>query len=216
MAISHIVAGPRLSDPYAPRNVSAARVVGTGLVSLLTDVLNGYVVEMVTVLQGALRVVVEVRQSSAACPNCNQVSSRVHSRYWRTPADVTAFGLHLELRVYARRFRCENRECPQRFFAERLPDIPAWARRSDRISTLLAYTALSVGGLPGGRIAYLYGLGYSRHTLLRAARRVVLDTPKIVEVELPRFRGQVDRLATKRKLGARWPWRTTSSRIRLG
>ena len=68
-------------------------------------------------------------------------------------------------------FRCRNPECQQRVFAERLPDIPAWGRRSDRISTLLAYTALSVGGLPGRRVARLYGFAYRRHTLLRAARQ---------------------------------------------
>lgn len=182
MAISYVSSIPRLSDPYAPRNIAAAKVVGTGLVSLLADVLKEYDVELVTVVNGRLRIVVQVRNDTAVCPACKRVSSRVHSRYWRSPADVTALGLHLELHVYARRFRCEDPGCPQRFFAERLPDVPAWARRSDRVTTLLAYTALGVGGLPGRRVARLYGLNYSRHTLLRAARQVVTDSPKTVEV----------------------------------
>ncbi len=182
MAIAYVDAGPRLSDPHAPRNIIAAKVAGTGLVSLLADALKGYDVGLVTAVDGRLRIVVQVQGDTAACPACKRMSSRVHSRYWRSPTDVTAFGLHLELHVYARRFRCEERGCPQRYFAERLPDIPAWARRSDRVTTLLAYTALSVGGLPGRRVARLYGLDYSRHTLLRAARRVVTDRPKTVEV----------------------------------
>ncbi len=104
------------------------------------------------------------------------------SRYWRTVADVTALGLQLCLRVSARRFRCENRECRQRVFAERLPCIPVWGRRSDRVTTLLAYTALGVGGLPGRRVARLYGLDYSRNTLLRAARQMVTYGPKSVAI----------------------------------
>jgi len=182
MAIAYAGAISRLSDPYVPRNIAAAKIVGTGLVSLLADVLKGYDIELVTVVDGRLRIVVQVRNDTAVCPACKRVSSRVHSRYWRSLADVTAFGLHLELHAYARRFRCEDRGCPQRFFAERLPDIPARARRSDRVTTLLAYTALGVGGLPGRRVARLYGLNYSRHTLLRAARQVVTDSPKTVEV----------------------------------
>ena len=104
------------------------------------------------------------------------------SRYWRTAADISALGLQLCLRVSARRFRCEDRECSQRIFAERPPWIPAWGRRSDRITTLLAYTALGVGGLPVHRVPRLYGLDYSHNTLLRAARQMVTDGPKSVAI----------------------------------
>ncbi len=182
MAIANMDAVPRVSHQYSARNIYAGKVVGTGLVALLADVLDGYDVALVTALAGALRIVVQAQSPTAVCPACLQMSTEVHSRYWRTPSDVTPFGLHLQLQVYARRFRCRNPECQQRVFAERLPDIPAWGRRSDRISTLLAYTALSVGGLPGRRVARLYGFAYSRHTLLRAARQVVADSPKAIEV----------------------------------
>ena len=182
MAITNVEAVPRLSHQYSARNIYAGKVVGTGLAALLAGVLDGYDVALVTALAGALRIVVQAQSPTAVCPACQQVSTEVHSRYWRTPSDVTPFGLHLQLQVYARRFRCRNPECQQRVFAERLPDIPAWGRRSDRISTLLAYTALSVGGLPGRRVARLYGFAYSRHTLLRAARQVVADSPQNIEV----------------------------------
>lgn len=162
--------------------MSAAKVVGTGLVVMLAEVLKDYDVALVSVDRGHLGVVVQMRSGTAACPACRQESSRVCSRYWRTAADVTALGLQLRLRIRARRFRCDNRECRQRVFAERLPCIPKWGRRSDRVTTLLAFTALGVGGLPGRRVARLYGLDYSRNTLLRAARQMVADGPKSVEV----------------------------------
>ena len=181
MAISSVTTTP-LAELSALRNTANAKVVGASLVCLLTDVLHGYDVALATAVEGHLRLVVQAHSGSAQCPSCGLFSVRICGRYWRTAADVTAFGLHLQLRIRARRFRCGNSACPQRVFAERLPDLPPWARRSERISSLLAYTALGVGGLPGRRVAALYGLHYSRQTLLRAARRLTLAAPRTVRV----------------------------------
>lgn len=159
-----------------------AKVVGASLVNLLADALQGYDIALAAAVEGQLRLVVRAHSDGAACPTCGAVSSRVCSRYWRTAADVTVFGLHLQLRIHARRFRCRNSACSQRLFAERLPDPPAWARRSERVSSLLAFTALSVGGLPGQRVAALYGLHYSRQTFLRAARQLTLAASRPVRV----------------------------------
>ena len=182
MAISYAGTEPRLVGSSTALDGRAAKVVGTALVTALGEALQGYDVALVSVGEGSLRLVVQVQASTAVCPTCQQSSARVWSRYWRSPRDITAFGLHLQLQVYARRFRCENPACGQHIFAERLPDIPAWGRRSTRLTTLLAYTALANGGLPGRRLAKLYGLDYSRHTFLRAARQVVLAAPQTVKV----------------------------------
>ena len=172
-----------LPDLYAARNVAAAKVVGTALVSSLADALKDFEVALVTVVgEGRIRIVVQAQGDRAVCPVCGQPSQREHSRYWRTVADVTALGMHLQLRVQARRFRCVNAQCPRKIFAERLPDVPAWARRSDRVTTLLAYIALLDGGLPGKRVASLFGLDYSRHTLLRAARQLPFGEVQPVSV----------------------------------
>ena len=156
-------------------------MVDGGLVDL-ADVLREYDVALAQAVAGHLRLVVQARAASARCPACGVASGHVCSRYWRVAADVTTFGLQLQLQIRARRFRCHNPACPRRVFAERLPGLPAWARRSERVSNLLAYTALSVGGLPGQRVAALYGLHYSRQTLLRAACRLTLAAPQTVRV----------------------------------
>ena len=182
MSALNSVTLPMLSNAFAGRNISAARVVGIGLVASLADSLRDFEVALVTVQEAGLRLVVQAQGDTAACPICGQLSQRRHSRYWRTIADITALGVHLELYVDARRFRCVNAQCPRRIFAERLPEIPAWARRSNRVSTLLAYIALLDGGLPGKRIASLFGLHFSRHTFLRAARRLPFDDVEPVSV----------------------------------
>lgn len=173
--------GSTLAAPFDGDNLCAGKVVGTALAFAMREVLREYDVALVTAVESGLRAVVQVRNGSAVCPTCGRLSWRIWSRYWRSPEDITALGLHLQLRVYARRFRCANPACDQRIFAERLPGIRAWARRSDRVTTLLAYTALADGGLPGRRVARLYGFHQSRHTLLRAARQLTIDIPKTIQ-----------------------------------
>ena len=182
MSISIGNAESRLPASVVNYNPSSARLVGTALVSALADVLKEYDIAVVTAADGRLQAVVRVRNGSSACPACGRLSWRVYSRYWRTVEDVLSVGIRARLRVYARRFRCGNPACSQRIFAERLPNIPAWGRRSDRVTSLLASTALAAGGLPGRRIAQMYGLRYSRHTLLRAARQMTIDDAKAVRV----------------------------------
>ena len=170
-----------ITEQFTLRNPRHEQVVG-GIFLDLADALRSYDIALAEAAAGHLRLVVQARAGSATCPACGVASAHVCSRYWRSAADITAFGLQLQLQIRARRFRCCNPACPQRVFAERLPDLPAWARRSERVSNLLAYTALSVGGLPGQRVAALYGLHYSRQTLLRAARRLAPTAPQTVRV----------------------------------
>ena len=108
MAISYAGTEPRLVGSSTALDGRAAKVVGTALVTALGEALQGYDVALVSVGEGSLRLVVQVQASTAVCPTCQQSSARVWSRYWRSPRDITAFGLHLQLQVYARRFRCEN------------------------------------------------------------------------------------------------------------
>lgn len=59
----------------------------------------------------------------------------------------------MELRLKIRRFRCRNRGCARKIFAEPIPEIARsyarWTTRVGEIIRLIGYTA---GGLPGSRI----------------------------------------------------------------
>lgn len=59
----------------------------------------------------------------ACCPLCQRLSRRVHSRYWRTLADLPYAEQSACLKVQVRRFFCGDRRCTRRIFAERLPDL---------------------------------------------------------------------------------------------
>jgi len=63
------------------------------------------------------------KPSSGACPLCSAVSSRVHSHYTRTLADLPWQGRAVTVQVWARRFRCTITGCLRQMFAERLPGV---------------------------------------------------------------------------------------------
>ena len=74
---------------------------------------------------------------TARCPVCGGLSSRVHSRYRRTLADLPWQGIPARLTLWARRFFCDTPGCPRHIFTERLPSVAA--------PTRVAQTACATG-----------------------------------------------------------------------
>ncbi len=71
---------------------------------------------------------------TARRPSCRRRSHRVHSRYDRTIADLPWGGVPVRLRLRVRRFICGVASCPQRIFAEQLPQlVDRYARRTHRL-----------------------------------------------------------------------------------
>lgn len=105
------------------------------------------------------------------CPLCKQPSSRVHSRYHRTLADLPWHGTAVRLVLRARRFFCDTAACPRNIFTERLPGVAvAHARRTCRFSQTLEQLGFACGGEGGARLARFLGMPVSPDTVLRQLR----------------------------------------------
>lgn len=140
----------------------------------------------------SITVVVETARESVPCPDCQQPSRRVHSRYTRTLADLPWNGVSVRLRLHTRRFFCSSLTCARRVFTERLPQTAArYARRTARLTDALQRLGLLVGGEPGARLAGKLGMHASGDTLLRRTRQF---SP--TEQPIPRVLGVDD-----------WAWR---------
>ena len=124
---------------------------------------------------------------SVSCPLCHVHTSRVHSRYRRTLADLPwgAYAVHLQLRV--RKFFCDNAACPRRIFTERLPTIASpWARRTLRLAQHLSAFGLALGGQAGARLAARFQWRTSPDTLLRLVHMApapAASAPQIIGVD---------------------------------
>jgi transposase len=142
-----------------------------------------------TVTQTAQRIVITaaLTRRTALCPSCGRRSAQIHSRYWRTLADLPLSGQAVALRVHIRRFRCRRRGCARQIFAERLPALTTVrGRRTHGQRTALTAVGFALGGNPGARLAQRLALPTSRATLLRFVRAAPTperDTPRVLGVD---------------------------------
>jgi transposase len=140
----------------------------------------------------SLTLVVRATQPQAGCPRCRRHSSRVHSYYSRTVADLPWHGVAVRLHLRTRRFRCKNSLCAKRVFCERLPRLVAhYGRKTVRMEDALRLIGFLLGGEAGSRAARKLAMAVSPDTLLRRVRADVKPcsrTPRVLGIDDFAFR----------------------------
>lgn len=102
----------------------------------------------------AIRLTMHSVQVTSACPLCARPSSRIHSHYSRTLADLPWANVPVQIVLRVRRFFCDEAACPRRVFVERLPTLAGpWARRTQRLATVQRELGLVAGGVGGARLS---------------------------------------------------------------
>ena len=156
------------------------------IATLLTDPF-GLSLQSISSAPQVVTLVIRSTPPQSACPRCQQLSTRVHSRYVRGAADLPWQGVAVRLQLHARRFFCLNDGCPQQIFCERLAEVIApHARRTLRLNEALRLIGFALGGNPGARLALSLGMSVSHDTLLRRIRRAALPahpTPRVLGVD---------------------------------
>src|SRR5215211_2180193 len=146
----------------------------------------------VRVTENAITLVARTSSRVALCPVCRKRSSRVHSRYTRTLADLPWQGIPVSLRLRVRRFFCEEGTCQRAIFAERLPGIAAcYGRRTERLDEWFTHVSFALGGEAGSRLLKDLGVVVSGDTLLNHIRSMRLperETPRVLSVDDFAFR----------------------------
>jgi transposase len=158
--------------------------------STLPFSLPSFAIEQVTVSETGLTISACATSPTAPCPSCQQLSHRVHSYYSRRPQDLPISGHRVQLTLRVRRFRCQNRHCQRRTFAERLPELAVSARQTTRLSQLLDYIAVVLSGQAGSRLSEQLAMPVSADTLLRRAKKKAPSppTPRILGIDDFAFR----------------------------
>jgi transposase len=105
------------------------------------------------------------------CPSCSGLKGSYHSRYHRCLRDLPWQGRKVQIRLRVRRFRCRNRECARKIFAEPIPLIASLrARETLRATQLVRWVGYAVGGLPGSRLLQRLAVPTSIDTVLRRVK----------------------------------------------
>jgi len=130
-----------------------------------------------------LTIIATAIQDAAVCPDCGHETTRMHSRYTRTLADLPWADRTVQLQLRVRTFFCSITACPRRIFTERLPAIMApWARRTVRLAQQQQQLGLALGGNASARLASDLDRDASRNTFLRLVRQLPLPEPAPPEV----------------------------------
>lgn len=152
------------------------------LITLLPD-LPGCSVEQVSQTEEAIVIVACSTTASGCCPDCQQVSSQVHSIYTRSPQALPASGRPVHLLLRVRRFRCANPMCRRKTFAEPFAQLVApRAQRTCSVRDLLRVIGEAMGGEAGARLSQKLAMKCSPATLLRLVRHSPLPTSAHVRV----------------------------------
>jgi transposase len=83
----------------------------------------------VTVAQEYVLIQLTAMAPTPCCPRCATLSSSVHSRYQRQPADLPWGSLAVRIQLTVRKFVSRTPSCARRIFTERLPDLTYLIRR---------------------------------------------------------------------------------------
>ena len=114
-------------------------------------------------------------RNCVSCPDCQQPTNRVHSRYTRKAGDLPWEGLCVRWQLETRKFFCLNPDCACRIFCERLPEcLEKYAHRTAGLNQMLASLAFALGGEAGAKLAVQLGHQVSPATLIERMRRVPL------------------------------------------
>jgi transposase len=119
-------------------------------------------------------VVARTAVAAAACPDCGQLSERVHAYHQRRLADLPVCGRAVVVQLRVRRLVCVAPSCSRRTFREQVPTLTTrWARRTRQLTALVADLAVVTAGRAGAAVLSRVGARVSRSTVLR----VLMATP---------------------------------------
>ena len=139
---------------------------------------------------GTVYVAARTRELRVACPDCGHRSTRVHSCYGRTLADVTVGGCLVLISLVVRRRFCDSAVCGRRTFAGQVEGLTVrYQRRSPLLQHLVEMAGVLLAGRGGARLPHILKAPLSRTSVLFHLMRIRLpssSTPRVLGVDLSR------------------------------
>jgi transposase len=150
-------------------------------VELILSLPEGLEVTDIDVIDGVLTISAVSTHTSACCPLCSSLATRIHGHYTRTIADLPCAGQPVRRLLHVRKFFCEVTTCARKIFVERIaPFVEPWARVTTRLSESVQVIGLATGGMLGARVTDRLGIQTCPIAILR--RMMALPTAPVEQV----------------------------------
>ena len=158
---------------------------------------NSLGLDSLSARDGVIIFALHTTRPTVACPLCQHLAQRTHSRYRRKLLDLPWQGNAVRFELSCRKFFCDNPDCKRRIFNEPVPAVAAkYARKTCRLADALRQLCYLVGGEAAARIALSFGLLVSPDALLDGLKREA-DQKKTASIVTPRVLG-IDDFAFRR------------------
>jgi transposase len=142
-----------------------------------------FLIEEIMIQDGKIGIALESTTHQACCPKCQKTSTSLHSTYLRYPVDLAWAEWPVILHLRAKRFFCQNPNCPKWTFAERFPDFVAcYARRTDRAFRKQQRLGVNVCARTAEKLLKLDQIGISDTTVNRQISNLPDPEPQAVRV----------------------------------
>jgi transposase len=100
-----------------------------------------------------VQLVMTTISKGASCPDCGQVSYRVHSHATRSPADLPLSSLPTQVLLKVCRFFCDAPNCQRKTFTQQAPALLlAYSFRTSRLFAAQRSIGLTAGGEAGAQL----------------------------------------------------------------
>jgi transposase len=104
---------------------------------------DGLEIIAVSTTEQDLQIRVISHRVSSICPRCSKPSQAIHSYYRRKPLELPCTGQTVRLELSVKKCFCREKTCPQKIFAERLPEF---VEPSSRLTSRLRSIVQAIGG----------------------------------------------------------------------
>jgi transposase len=133
---------------------------------------DGLEIIAVSTTEKELQIRVTSNRPNSICPRCSKPLQAIHSYYRRKPLELPCAGQRVRLELTVKKFFCREKSCPQKIFAERLPELlePS-SRLTSRLRTMAQAIAGAFNAQGGARLGVHLGIGLSRMIYLRSLLR---------------------------------------------
>jgi transposase len=113
---------------------------------------DGLEIIAVSMTEKELQVRVTSHRVSSICPQCPKPSRSIHSYYRRKPLELPCAGQTVRLELSVKKCFCREKTCPQKIFAERLPEfVEPSSRLTSRLRTIVQAMAGAFHAKGGAR-----------------------------------------------------------------
>jgi len=103
------------------------------------------------IIENTMYISVESNREKVRCPHCNNLSTKIHSRYNKSFQDLPIQGMKVVIVLINRKYFCKNIKCDYTTFAETFDFIGKKSKKTKRLEKEIINLATNVSSVAASK-----------------------------------------------------------------